>query len=95
MAFSFYIYYRIVPGQQAERVVRLLQARLYEVSGVRGRLLVKREDPALWMEVYENVTSPEDFEQHLQRLLAEARFDRLLAPGNVRKVECFRDEACA
>lgn len=95
MAFSLYIYYRIVPGRQAERVVHSLQARLEDLCGVCGRLLVKREDPHLWMEVYENVISPEDFERQLQRLLDEARFDRLLAPGSVRKVECFRDEACA
>jgi len=89
---SYFIYYRVAPGQEAlarERV-RCLHARL-GAGGVGGRLLTKRGEPGLWMEIYDSVREPTVFEQALDHAVAELGFERVLAPGSRRHVECFED----
>ena len=62
---NYYIYYRVDPdsAHTLEPMVRGMQARLKCSSGVMGRLLKKRGEENLWMEIYENVTEPEKFER--------------------------------
>ena len=90
---SFYVYYRVAAGQEtlARHRVDALQNQLVESTGVRGRLMVKRGEPSLWMEVYERVPDPAAFERALETAVSEGRLERVLAVGARRHVECFED----
>ncbi len=68
---------------------RRLQAKLAAAIGVRGRLMTKRGEPNLWMEVYEAVSDPARFEHALHDAVQELEIVELLAPGSLRHVECF------
>ena len=91
MAYSYYIYYRVA-AQQAEscevRVLELITA-LKERTGVAGRLLKKRSEPLLWMEVYENVRDDAKFELELEQAAAQSKFGECLQEGTARRLECF------
>jgi hypothetical protein len=56
---------------------------------VQGRLLRKRGEPTLWMEVYEGVLDGAAFETALAQAAAHEGIDALLRPGSSRKIECF------
>jgi len=90
-AVSYFIYYRVAPGREgaAREHVERLQASLLQSSGVRGRLMSKRGEANLWMEVYEAVHDAAGFERALELALSEIEFDTLLADGSQRCVECF------
>lgn len=85
----YYIYYRISEKDavEAELLVRAMQARLACRSGIVGRLLKKRDEPGLWMEVYEDVSEPERFEHLLNQAVDE--FDLGMFIDGPRKMECF------
>ncbi|MFI4922858.1 MAG: DUF4936 family protein, partial [Burkholderiales bacterium] len=57
MPLNFYIYYRVEPAGAAALDARIheMQTALHNQTGIAGRLLKKRDEPLLWMEVYENV----------------------------------------
>ena len=90
-AVSYFVYYRVALGREnaAREHVEQLQAGLHRATGVRGRLMTKRGEPNLWMEVYEAVRDPRTFERALQLALSENSFESLLAEGSQRHVECF------
>nr|WP_281069974.1 DUF4936 family protein [Pelomicrobium methylotrophicum] len=85
------MYYRIDPAQAdtAAARIRELQTALDCRTGVAGRLLKKRDEPDLWMEIYEEVQDPARFEQALAELVEEKGINALLAPGSCRRAECF------
>lgn len=91
----YYIYYRVSEkdADEAELLIRSMQARLACRSGVNGRLLKKRDEPGLWMEVYENVTDPQSFERLLKQAVDE--FDIALFADSPRRQECFTGEQTA
>jgi hypothetical protein len=91
LAFSNYIYYRVVEPAEAAVTVRKLQSAIHERLGVAGRVLNKRDEPSMWMEIYEGVSEPAEFEAVLAGLLEGAGFDAVLAAGSSRKTECFED----
>jgi hypothetical protein len=86
-----YCYYRIAPPHEdvARKAVTLAFRVLEERLGIVGRLLHGEREPALWMEVYENVRDPDRLEATLADLLAEHRFSSCLAPGSERRMERF------
>jgi len=88
---SFFVYYRVVPEQApfARSQIQRLQDRLAAATGIRGRLMTKCGEPNLWMEVYEQVPLPHDFERELGAGVDELRLDELLATGSQRHVERF------
>jgi hypothetical protein len=93
MASSFYVYYRVAPDAEAAargRVMSLLE-RVRSQSGVHGRLLRKRGETQLWMEVYENVHDDARFESILGAGVRELALDKVLQHGSSRRVECFED----
>jgi hypothetical protein len=94
LALYYYVYYRVTRPQQAGVAVRGMQSELLMRSGVRGRLLTKRDEPGLWMEVYEGVNDAPAFEAELDSLIAAMKLDGFLAPGSRRHTECF-EEPCA
>lgn len=85
----YYIYYRVSEksANEAETLVRSMQARLACRSGIAGRLLKKRDEAGLWMEVYEDVTEPARFEHLLQQAVDE--FDLGMFIDGIRHTECF------
>lgn len=94
MPFCYYIYYRVIKPQQAGVAVRGMQSELQARSGIPGRLLTKRNEAGLWMEVYEGVKDASVFEAELDRLIAATKLERFLAAGSRRRIECF-EEPCA
>ncbi|HVE51725.1 MAG TPA: DUF4936 family protein [Casimicrobiaceae bacterium] len=69
----YYIWYRIdVDPAKARASVNALMREVALNAGVTGRLLVRRDDPSTWMEVYENVAGD------------TARFDSILADATAR-----------
>jgi hypothetical protein len=96
VALSYYVYYRIEPRREADaraRAEALLAAVAHE-HGVPGRLLRKRDEPALWMEVYEGVSDAAGFEAALERACAASGIVEVLLQGSVRRTECFQTQ-CA
>jgi hypothetical protein len=93
MAYSFYIYYRVDPARAGvcEPRIRELMALLKKVTGVQGRLMSKRGEANLWMEVYENVSDESKFEWELADAAGKLKIEDFLQPGSGRHVECFRD----
>jgi hypothetical protein len=89
----YYIYYRVIEKnrEELELLVHAMQARLACRSGVSGRLLKKREEPGLWMEVYEEVNDPVRFERLIDQAVDE--FDLDMFTESPRKLECFTGEA--
>ena len=80
---SYYVYYKVAPeGLPAlRRGVQALFASIEKQCGVRGRWLRRRDDPATYMEVYEDVKDVTGFEAALEREGAKL--------GVPRKVERF------
>jgi hypothetical protein len=91
MTLAYYIYYRVATEQSAacERKVRAVFDAVRATTGVAGRFLKKRNEPLLWMEVYEGVTDSAAFEHALAAAVAENGFDACLQPGSGRRTECF------
>ncbi len=92
MSLNYYIYYRVSENNagEAETLVRSMQARLACRSGVAGRLLKKRDETGLWMEIYEDVAEPERFERLLGQAVDE--FDLAMFLNSPRHTECFLDD---
>ncbi len=62
----YYVWYRVLAAPvEARRAVAALQDDLAQQTGIHGRVLVRRDDPATWMEVYEGVAAPAQFEPAL------------------------------
>ncbi len=91
MAYSYYVYYRIAPDRAADgekAVLQLLDA-VKQATGVSGRLLKKRSEPALWMEVYEHVRDDAKFESELAAAVSRLKLQSYLQADTARRVECF------
>lgn len=91
--YHYYVYYRIDPAHvlKADAAVRQMHFALEAELGMQGRLLKKRDEPALWMEIYENVASAAGFETALQQAVKQSGVMQCLAAGERRHVECFED----
>ena len=91
MAYSYYIYYRVDPKhvEACERAVLALLDAVKRTTGIAGRLLRKRAEPLLWMEVYENVRDDTAFELHLAAAAAQVNAESFLQGGTARRSECF------
>jgi Domain of unknown function (DUF4936) len=62
----YYVWYRIVGDPAAARAaIDALLADLFRHAGVTGRVLVRRDDPRTWMEIYEHVADVPLFEREL------------------------------
>jgi hypothetical protein len=93
MPYSYYIYYRVDPAQAeaaGPRIQQLLDA-VKNTTGIPGRLMKKRGEPDLWMEVYENVADAAKFEWELADAATRLKVQEFLPPGTPRHVECFEN----
>ena len=84
-----YVYYRIQAedGDAAREAVAALQARLSSFCGTPPRHMVRCEDGATWMEVYEDVRQPQALVDAMQDCLNEPGLDILRR--SERHLECF------
>jgi hypothetical protein len=92
VALSYYIYYRVDPARSApaEARIRELLVAVRKSTGIQGRLLAKRGEPHLWMEVYENVADESRFEWELADAAGRLNVQEFLQ-GGARHVECFQE----
>jgi hypothetical protein len=93
MAISYYIYYRVeaAKGNACASRVRELFAAVRKTTGVSGRLLKKRGEPLLWMEIYDNVGDEARFEWELAEAVARLQFQECLQAASARHTECFTE----
>lgn len=90
----YYIYFRI-PAERATAItsaIQRMQQTIQAQLGITGRLLKKRNEPQLWMEVYENVPELSGFEDALKLAEEQSGITDLLGPQEQRHIECFKDE---
>lgn len=75
---SYYVYYRVPADRVAslQGQVRLLLRAVEAATGVRGRWMRRRDEPATYMEVYEDVGDEEAFEAFLARESATLGLER-------------------
>lgn len=84
-----YVYYRVAPAHTtaaAARVDALLRV-MAPYCGRPPRRLVRCDDKATWMEIYEDIGNWPAFEAALGAALASAGLDTLL--DGDRHLECF------
>lgn len=91
MPHSYYIYYRVDPDkvEACEQKVKELLRAVKKGTGIAGRLLRKRGEPHLWMEVYENVSDEAKFEWEVADLADQLKVKEYLESGTTRHMECF------
>lgn len=93
MSWSYYIYYRVDAAQTeaCAAAVQKLLAIMRDRTGVQGRVLKKRNEPLLWMEIYEPVSDEAKFEWELAEAVAVSGINALLQAGSARHTECFAE----
>jgi len=77
---SYYVYYRVEAGRLAslqDEVRRMFEA-IEAATGVRGRWMRRSDEPATYMEVYEDVGDERVFEALLERVAAPLGLERHL-----------------
>ena len=85
----YYVWYRVpAAAVEARRAISALQDDLAASTGIRGRVLIRRDDPATWMEIYENVTVPAQFELALAAAVERHRATAF-AQDRARHTETF------
>lgn len=85
----YYVWYRIEGDPAAVR--RSVDGVLRDIAlqcGVKGRVLVRRDDPRTWMEIYEKVADTAAFEVALQAAV-QRHAAASHAEGGRRHVEAF------
>ena len=77
---NYYVYYKVAPEQLDELRPRIqgLFALVRQESGVAGRWMRRRDDPATYMEVYEGVADEAAFEALMEREGAKLGLQRRL-----------------
>ena len=74
----YYVYYKLDPARAAElrAGIEKVFAAIEHATGIRGRWMRRRDDPATYMEVYEGVRDEVAFEALLERETAALAVDR-------------------
>ena len=90
MVWSYYIYYRVDAEKTlpCASAVQAVFSAVRKSTGVQGRVLKKRNEPLLWMEIYEHVSDEAAFEWALAEAVAASGMLIMLQPGG-RHTECF------
>ncbi|MBT9613220.1 MAG: DUF4936 family protein [Burkholderiales bacterium] len=91
--FHYYIYYQVNPERllEADAAVKQIQYEMEAHFSIAGRLLKKRDEPMLWMEVYENVPSSTAFEAALKQVEDKTGIMQYMLGDGQRHLECFVD----
>jgi hypothetical protein len=89
MPAHFFIWYEIAGDPRTARTaVDAMMAEVARATGIHGRLLMRRDRPTTWMEIYADVADAPGFEH----AIAEAALHNALAQhigGGARHVEAF------
>jgi hypothetical protein len=87
---SVYVYYKVPAACAASTraVVADLFEAVHATTGIRGRLLRRRDEADTWMEVYEDIADDGAFDRALGAAVAASAFARA-AGGAVRHTERF------
>jgi hypothetical protein len=89
-ATTYCIWYRIGGDPaKARAAANALLRDLSLAAGVTGRILVRRDDPSTWMEVFENVVDTTRFDAALEDATARCGIEHLI--DGRRHVERFAD----
>ena len=69
---NVYVYYKVDASHATalRSAIDVLLAQLADATGVRGRLMKRRDDPGTWMEVYEGIADAAAFEATLNEVAA-------------------------
>ena len=88
IATHYYVWYRVAgDAGEARTAIDALLHDVFATAGIAGRVLIRRDDPRTWMEVYENVADAKSFETKLA--VAEQRRDVGRFTDGKRHVEPF------
>ena len=93
MAVHLYIYYRVADAadRAAAEAADAVFERVRSATGIDGRRRVRRDEPQLWMEIYEGIDDADAFANVLDAAVATSGLARHLASGERRHAEWFRD----
>ena len=86
---SVYVYYKVrstdvvAAWDAAGKILNHVQ----QVTGVRGRLMHRRDEPDTWMEVYEGIADESQFDRALEAAVAASGFGKAI--GAIRHTERF------
>jgi len=86
---ELYVYYRVADPDAARPRVQAMLAALAVTTGVQGRLMQRRDDPATLMEIYSGVHDVVAFEHALEEAVHEHGLEALVAEGTARHTERF------
>jgi hypothetical protein len=85
----FYVWYTVRGDLRgAVEAVSALFDAIERRTGIKGRLLARRDEPATWMEVYEGVEDAADFGRALDALAARNGVNAFIEDGR-RHTERF------
>jgi hypothetical protein len=88
-ATHYYVWYRVAGDfVEARAAVAAVVRDVSLNSGVAGRVLVRRDDPRTWLEIYENVFDAQRFEHALTTASLRHEVARFAENGQ-RHVEPF------
>lgn len=92
MSHGYYIWYRVTADDRTtETAIRGMMARLACRTGIPGRLMKKRGEPGLWMEIYQDIADADLFARRLAQAVDEFDVEMFIDGG--RHTECFTDSA--
>jgi hypothetical protein len=87
-ATHYFVWYRISGDPaRARTAVNALLREMALRAGVTGRLLMRRDDPSTWMEIFENVVDTARFDAALVEATARSGIEACVPEG--RHVERF------
>ena len=91
MSPNYYVYYRVALDQveRARGVVAAIQDDVLAQTGVRGRLMRRRDDPVTWIEIYEGIIDEQAFDASLEAAVERCGFSSVLAARSQRITEIF------
>jgi hypothetical protein len=86
---QYFVWYAIAGDPQPTRAaIDAMMADIARRTGVNGRLLVRRDQPSTWMEIYENVADAVGFEREIAIVALRHELSRFII-GGTRHVEAF------
>lgn len=88
----FYVWYTVGPDRSAAlAAVGGLLAAVEDATGIAGRVLARRDDPATWMEIYENVGDTAGFERTLAALAKQHGIGKVTGARHIERFAALTD----
>lgn len=88
----FYVWYTVAADRAAAlAAVSGLLAAVEDATGIAGRVLARRDDPATWMEIYENVAETATFERTLAALAKQHGIGKVSGARHIERFAALTD----